>query len=69
MDALYFSLITMSTVGYGITIIYISIIIGLYIFIKNKGDISPKTYTEKFACLFITIISCGVFAFAMNTMG
>lgn len=33
------------------------------------GDISPTTYYEKIITIFLTIVSCGVFAFAMNTVG
>lgn len=32
------------------------------------GDISPTTYTEKIISIVITIISCGVFAYAVNTI-
>lgn len=32
------------------------------------GDISPQTYFEKIISIIITIISCGVFAFAVNTI-
>lgn len=32
------------------------------------GDISPSTYTEKIVSIFITLVSCGVFEFAINTI-
>lgn len=48
MESLYFSFITMVTVGY--------------------GDITPSTKNEKIITIFITLISCGVFAFAVNTI-
>lgn len=32
------------------------------------GDISPSTNFEKFATILLTIVSCGVFAFAINTI-
>lgn len=32
------------------------------------GDISPNTREEKMVTIFLTIISCGVFAFAVNTI-
>ena len=33
------------------------------------GDISPTTSNEKIYGIFMTIISCGVFAYAVNTIG
>lgn len=33
------------------------------------GDITPITYNEKILSIFLTIVSCGVFAFAVNTVG
>lgn len=32
------------------------------------GDISPTTYTEKILGILITIMSCCVFAYAVNTI-
>lgn len=32
------------------------------------GDISPTTFSEKIVGIIITLISCGVFAFAVNTI-
>ncbi|KRX08373.1 Cyclic nucleotide-binding protein [Pseudocohnilembus persalinus] len=49
IEALYFSFITMSTVGY--------------------GDISPSTQQEKILVIILTLISCGIFAYAINTIG
>lgn len=49
ITSLYFSFITMSTVGY--------------------GDISPQTLTEKVYILIITLISCFVFSYTVNTIG
>lgn len=47
--ALYFSLITMITVGY--------------------GDVTPQNSLERIYVMVVTIISCGVFAYAVNTVG
>ena len=33
------------------------------------GDITPKTSLEKIFVIFMTLISCGIFAFAVNTIG
>lgn len=33
------------------------------------GDISPVTNAEKIFCIVSTIGSCGVFAYAINTIG
>ncbi len=33
------------------------------------GDITPVTVSEKIYCIFITLISCGVFAYVVNTIG
>ena len=49
INALYFSFITMITVGY--------------------GDIHPNTNLEKIYVIIMTLISCGVFAYAVNTIG
>lgn len=49
INALYYSLITMITVGY--------------------GDITPVTIPEKLYIMLMTLISCGVFAYVVNTIG
>ncbi len=46
ITALYFSVITMITVGY--------------------GDIIPKNTIEKIFVIFMTLLSCGVFAYCVN---
>jgi hypothetical protein len=33
------------------------------------GDIYPITKIEKIYVIFVTIISCGVFAYIINTIG
>ena len=33
------------------------------------GDITPVTNKEKIFIIFITLISCAVFAYAVNTIG
>jgi hypothetical protein len=33
------------------------------------GDISPKNTTEKIYVIVMTLISCGVFAYAVNLIG
>lgn len=33
------------------------------------GDISPVTAAEKIFCILITLIACGIFAFAVNMIG
>ncbi|KRX11104.1 Cyclic nucleotide-binding protein [Pseudocohnilembus persalinus] len=33
------------------------------------GDITPTNTREKIYCIFMTLISCGVFAYAVNTIG
>ena len=33
------------------------------------GDITPKTEREKLFIIVITIISCGLFGYSMNTIG
>ncbi len=33
------------------------------------GDITPTTIIEKIYCIVITLISCGVFAYVVNTIG
>lgn len=68
----------MVTVGYGkkklyflflsISMFYIMYIFNIYVYQNNLGDISPTTYTEKVLSIVITIVSCGVFAFAVNTI-
>lgn len=32
------------------------------------GDITPSTNSEKIAVIFLTIVSCGVFAYTINTI-
>ncbi|EAR86890.2 cation channel family protein (macronuclear) [Tetrahymena thermophila SB210] len=49
LNGLYFSFITMITVGY--------------------GDITPQTEIEIIYVLFMTLITCGVFGYAINTIG
>lgn len=33
------------------------------------GDITPKTRIEKCTTIILTMVSCGIFAFAVNTIG
>ncbi len=33
------------------------------------GDITPKTTYEKIYVINVTLIACGVFAYAVNTVG
>lgn len=33
------------------------------------GDISPKTSREKLYVVIMTIFSCGLFGYALNTIG
>jgi hypothetical protein len=33
------------------------------------GDISPASYIEKVFSVIMTLISCGIFAYAVNTIG
>lgn len=33
------------------------------------GDISPITLVEKVTVIFLTMVSCGIFAFAVSTIG
>jgi hypothetical protein len=33
------------------------------------GDISPITNIEKVFCMLIVLIGCGVYAYAINTIG
>lgn len=33
------------------------------------GDISPVTKIEKIATIGLTMVSCGIFAFAVSTIG
>ncbi|KAL4510181.1 hypothetical protein ABPG72_010374 [Tetrahymena utriculariae] len=49
MEAYYFAIVTMATVGF--------------------GDVLPITPIEKLFCVILMIISCGLFAYAMNTIG
>lgn len=49
VNALYFSFITCTTVGY--------------------GDISPQTTKERLYGIIMALISCGIFAYAVNTIG
>lgn len=49
LDSIYFSLITMNTVGY--------------------GDIVPLAQREKIYVIFMVVISCGFFAYCVNTIG
>jgi hypothetical protein len=49
VDALYFAVITMITVGF--------------------GDICPTNPNEKIYVIILTVLSCGVFAYAVNTIG
>lgn len=49
MAALYFSFITMISVGY--------------------GDITPSSKEERIFVIFMTIFSCGVFAYVVSSIG
>lgn len=49
VNSLYFTFITMITVGF--------------------GDIVPINTYEKIYVIFMTLVSCGVFAYAVNTIG
>lgn len=49
IEAFYFSMVTMVTVGY--------------------GDVLPITPIEKTTCVFLMLVSCGIFAYSMNTIG
>jgi len=49
INALYFCVITCTTVGY--------------------GDISPQTTKERLYGIIMALISCGIFAYAVNTIG
>jgi len=33
------------------------------------GDITPITSVEKIFVIFVTLISCGIFAYAINSIG
>ena len=33
------------------------------------GDIHPTNTTEKIYCIFMTLWSCGLFAYVLNTIG
>lgn len=33
------------------------------------GDITPVTKSEKITTIFLTMTSCGIFAFAVSTIG
>ena len=33
------------------------------------GDVLPITALEKIACVILMLISCGIFAYSMNTIG
>ena len=56
INSLYFGFITMITVGYGDVIFFI-----------NK--ISPITINEKIYTMIMTLFSCALFAYAVNTIG
>lgn len=49
IEAFYFSMVTMVTVGY--------------------GDVLPVTAAEKTICVVLMLVSCGIFAYSMNTIG
>ena len=49
IDSIYFTIITLMTVGY--------------------GDIHPETYVEKVYIMIVTIFGCGVYGYALNTIG
>lgn len=49
INAVYFSIVTMATVGY--------------------GDISPQNIYEKSWSIFMIILSCGVYAYSLNSVG
>lgn len=49
LDSLYFSFITMVTVGF--------------------GDIVPISSNEKIYVTLFSLVSCGIFGYAVNTIG
>ena len=49
LNALYYCLVTMSTIGY--------------------GDITPQSLSEKLYVIVMVLVACGVFAYAVNTIG
>ncbi|KRX00825.1 Cyclic nucleotide-binding protein [Pseudocohnilembus persalinus] len=49
ITSIYYSLITMVTVGY--------------------GDITPVTTLERIFCMIVTVITCGIFGYAVNAIG
>ncbi|KAL4438107.1 hypothetical protein ABPG74_016886 [Tetrahymena malaccensis] len=49
LDSIYFSFVTMVTVGF--------------------GDIVPKSSHEKIYVTFFSVVSCGIFGYAVNTIG
>lgn len=49
MDAFYYVVVIMCTVGF--------------------GDISPENDYEIFICIITILLSCGVFAYAINYIG
>lgn len=49
INALYYSYISMMTIGY--------------------GDITPANDQEKLYCIILTMITCSIFAYAINTVG
>lgn len=58
----------MSTIG---TNLYLNLnmLTKFYIYMLGYGDISPNTILEKIYGVFISLISCGIFAFAVNMIG